>query len=81
MSRSTYDPALATVAELREHLTRYWRTQADFCRAAGISPVALTNYLVGRKGFSVRVAAAVRRTVAAKEKRSRLTLERLLGIA
>lgn len=69
------------VPELRAHLARHWRSQADFARAAGISPVALTHYLVGRRGFSPRVAAAVRRTIVAKERRSRLTLERLLGIA
>lgn len=69
------------VSELRLHLTLHWTSQAEFARAAGVSPVALTNYLVGRRGFSPRVAAAVARTVARKEAKSRLTLERLLGLA
>lgn len=69
------------VTELRLHLSRHWTSQAEFARAAGVSPVALTNYLVGRRGFSPRVAAAVSRTVARKESKSRLTLERLLGLA
>lgn len=68
------------VPELREHLRRHWQSQAAFAQAAGISPVALTHYLVGRRGFSPRVAAAVRRTIATRERRSRLTLERLLGV-
>jgi len=69
------------VTELRSHLFRHWTSQAEFARAAGVSPVALTNYLVGRRGFSPRVAAAVARTVARKEAKSRLSLERLLGLA
>jgi len=69
------------VSEFRLHLTLHWASQAAFARAAGISQVALTNYLVGRRGFSPRVAAAVAKTVATKEQRSRLTLERLLGLA
>lgn len=69
------------VTELRAHLALHWTSQAEFARAAGVSPVALTNYLVGRRGFSPRVAAAVSRTVARKEAKSRLTLERLLGLA
>ena len=69
------------VPELRAHLARHWRSQADFARAAGISPVALTHYLVGRRGFSGRGAAAGGRTIVAKGRRSSLTLERLLGLA
>jgi predicted transcriptional regulator len=68
------------VSELRLHLTLHWTSQAEFARAAGVSQVAVTNYLVGRRGLSPRVAAAVARTVASKEARSRLTLERLLGL-
>ena len=75
--QSTPDP----VAEFRLHLTLHWTSQAEFCRAAGVSQVALTNYLVGRRGFSPRVASAVAKTVARKEAKSRLTLERLLGLA
>lgn len=71
---------LTPAEELSAHIGRYWASQAGFARAAGISQVALSHYFVGRRGLSPRVASRIRKTVLAKERKSALSLERLLGI-
>lgn len=66
--------------ELAAHIRRHHRSQREFALLAGISEMTLSHYLTGRRGLSPRVASAVRRAVMTRERRSRLSLERLIGL-
>ena len=80
MPKKLAPTAPGTPTDLEAHLRDRWPSQAAFARAAGVSPVALSHYFAGRRGFSPRVAQAIRKSLLTKERRSPLTLERLLGV-